>query len=171
MQEKLHTCCFIGHRKIEETPALIQRLTDIIQMLIEEKGVHTFLFGDKSEFNSLCLSVVTAWKETYPHIQRIYVRAAYPWVSDTYKKYLLDSYDDTYYPTAIENSGKAAYVERNRQMLDRSDFCVFYYDESYLPPRRKSSKKDMCTYQPKSGTRLAYLYAEKNGLMIFNVFD
>ena len=44
-------------------------------------------------------------------------------------------------------------------MIDDSDFCVFYYNEAYLPPRRKRSKRDLSTYQPKSGTRLAYEYA------------
>ena len=171
MEDKLHTCCFIGHRTIIETPALIARLRNTIQMLIEEKGVYTFLFGSKSEFNSLCKSVVTELKETYPAIKRIYVRSAYPQISDDYRAYLLESYEDTYFPTAIEKAGKSAYVARNRAMIDAAGFCVVYYDENYLPPCRKAAKKDCRVYQPKSGTQLAYRYAEKNGLMIFNVYE
>ena len=38
-------------------------------------------------------------------------------------------------------------------------FCVFYYNPSYLPPKRKHSKRDISEYQPKSGTRLAWGYA------------
>ena len=171
MEDKLHTCCCIGHRKIEETPALIARLRKTIRMLIEEKGVHTFLFGSKSEFDSLCQSVVTELKQAYPFLRRIYVRSSYPQISDRYRAYLLKSYEDTYFPMAIEKAGKAAYIERNRVMLDASAFCVVYYDENYLPPRRKAAKKDLQDYQPKSGTQLAYRYAEKNGLMIFNVCE
>ncbi len=38
-------------------------------------------------------------------------------------------------------------------------FCVFYYNPSYLPPKRKHSKRDISEYQPKSGTALAFHYA------------
>ena len=31
---KLHTCCFFGHRKIDKTPELIERLTKEIEVLI-----------------------------------------------------------------------------------------------------------------------------------------
>ena len=45
-----------------------------------------------------------------------------------------------------------------------------YYDENYFPPKRKNSKKDLVYYQPKSGTKLAYDYAMKKGLIITNVY-
>ena len=78
-------------------------------------------------------------------------------------------YEDTYFPEKIRGSGKASYVERNREMIDKSNFCVVYYDENYLPPRRKNSRRDLTDYQPKSGTKLAYDYAEKKGLKIINL--
>lgn len=43
-------CCFIGHRKIEKTPELRDKLINTLRMLIAEKGVSKFLFGDKSCF-------------------------------------------------------------------------------------------------------------------------
>ena len=50
-------------------------------------------------------------------------------------------------------------------MIDGSDYCVFYYDENYKPPRRKYSKRSVGDYQPKSGTKVAFDYANqrKNG--------
>ena len=163
---KLHTCCFFGHRKIEVTDELVSRLKEGIEELIIEKRVDTFLFGSKSEFDRLCLSVVTELKKKYPHIRRIYVRAEYPYIDEEYTAYLLKRYDQTYYPDRMIKAGRAAYVERNYEMIDNSSYCIIYYDENYMPPRGKNGKSDLFDYQPKSGTKLAYDYAVKNGLKI-----
>ncbi len=167
---KLHTCCFFGHRKIKETPELVERLEKTIESLITDNGVNTFYFGSKSEFDDLCHKVVTELKEKYPHIERVYVRSAFQHIPDWYEDSLLNHYEGTYYPKQIENSGRASYVERNKEMINKSDFCVVYYDENYLPPRRKNSKRDLVDYQPKSGTKVAYDYAIKKRLIITNVF-
>lgn len=166
---KTYTCCFFGHRKINETPELTERLTKAIENLIITKDVDTFLFGSKSEFDSLCHKIVTGLKQTYPHIKRIYVRAAYADIDDSYTKYLLENYEETYYPEKMRGAGKASYVERNQEMINQSGFCVVYYDENYLPPRRKNSRRDLTDYQPKSGTKVAYDYAVKKGNEIINV--
>ena len=92
-----NTCCFFGHRTINESEELKTKLYDMIEKLIIHENVDTFLFGSKSRFDSLCLEIVTKIKEKYPHIKRIYVRAEYPIISNSYKTYLLEIYDDTYY--------------------------------------------------------------------------
>ena len=56
-------------------------------------------------------------------------------------------------------AGKSSYIQRNYAMINDSDYCVFYYDENYLPEKRKMSKNSISYYQPKSGTKLAYHYA------------
>lgn len=167
--EKEHTCCFFGHRKIEVTDELVNRLKDIVENLITEKKVDTFLFGSMSQFDKLCLQVVMEFKKNYPHIRRIYVRAEFPYIDKDYTSYLLKRYDHTYYPERMINAGKAAYVERNYEMIDNSDYCVIYYDENYKPPRRKNSRLDLFDYQPKSGTAVAYDYAVKKGKSIVNL--
>ena len=70
----------------------------------------------------------------------------------------------------MEKAGKASYVERNQEMINKSDFCVIYYDENYLPPRRKNSRRDLFDYQPKSGTAVVYDYAVKKKKKIINCF-
>ena len=130
---------------------------EIIEKLIVDENVDTFLFGSKSRFNSLCLELVTEIKEKYPHIKRIYVRAEYPDITEQYTNYLLESYEDTYYPGRIIGSGRAAYVERNYEMIDNSRFCVVYYDEANAPTTRKS------------GTKIALDYAVKKGKQIINI--
>ena len=159
---------FFGHRKINETPELTERLESVIESLIKEKAVNIFYFGSKSEFDSLCLKVVTDLKEKYPHIKRIYVRAEFPYIDDSYKKYLLESYEDTYYPEKMINAGRAAYVERNYEMIDNSSYCICYYDENYAPQKRRNSRRDLTDYQPKSGTKLAYDYAVSRRLTVYN---
>ena len=154
-------CCFIGHRKIIQTPELIERLTKEIEALIAEKEVSIFYFGSKSEFDDLCHKVVTDLKEKYPFIKRVYVRAAFQYIPDWYEDGLLEHYEDTYFPEHMSNAGKASYVERNQEMIQKSDFCIVYYDENYAPPRRKKSRRDFFDYQPNSGTKVAYEYAFK----------
>lgn len=155
MYNKNNTCCFIGHRTINKTDELKNDLYKIIENLIINEKVDTFLFGSKSEFNDLCLKTVINLNDRYPYIKKIYVRAEYPYINEDYKNYLLQTYDKTYYPDKILNSGRAAYIERNYEMIDKSKFCVFYYDENYIPKSKKNS-----------GTKLAYDYAIKKKRVI-----
>lgn len=154
---KNNICCYFGHRTINETAELKVKLFEVIEKLIVDEKVDTFLFGSKSRFNNLCLEVVTETKEKYPHIKRVYVRAEYPYISEHYKNYLLENYEDTYYPEKIMNSGKASYVERNYEMIDHSQFCIVYYNEQHTPTTRKS------------GTKIALDYAVKQHKKIIRV--
>lgn len=43
-------------------------------------------------------------------------------------------------------------------MINKSSYCVCYYDESYIPTKRNNS-----------GTKLAYDYAIRKGAHIMNV--
>ena len=165
---KEKTCCFFGHRKINETEELKNKLSEIIENLIANENVDTFLFGSKSQFDDLCHKVVTDLKEKHPHLKRVYVRSAFQYIPDWYEDSLLNHYEDTYFPEHMEKAGKASYVERNQEMIIHSKFCVVYYDENYLPPRRKNSRRDLFDYQPKSGTAVAYDYAVRKKKHIIN---
>ncbi len=154
---RTNTCCFFGNRTINETEQLKSTLYKNIEKLIVDKEVDTFLFGSKSRFNELCVELMREIKQKYPHIKRVYVRAEYPYIDENYKSYLLENYEDTYYPEKIINSGRAVYVERNFEMIDKSHFCVVYYDEQNAPTKRKS------------GTKIALDYASKQGCQIINV--
>ena len=153
-EKRSTTACFFGHRTIDETEDLKRSLTSAIENLITAEGVDTFLFGSKSRFDSLCLELVTALKEKYPHLKRVYVRAEYPEITEDYKAYLLRSYEDTYYPEKLRNAGKAAYVERNRNLIDRSRFCIVYYSETHSPTTRKSGTKLALDYAVKKERRI-----------------
>ena len=163
-----HSVCFIGHRKINDTPELRERLRGILLDLIEN-GTVNFIFGDHSAFDDLCYELVTEFKEKYPVIKRINFRKDYEDADEYTMRFLASGYEESICPCGVGKAGRASYVERNQAMIRESDACVFYYDESYLPPRRKNSRRELCDYQPKSGTALAYGYAEAKGKRIYNV--
>ena len=150
--------CFIGHKRIENGGELISLLRKTIVELIN-KGVTTFLFGSMSEFDRVSWETVTEIKKEHPFIKRVYVRSAYQDIDKSYEKYLLKFYEETYFPSDIENAGKYSYVERNYEMINNSKYCVFYYNENYA----KSIKR-------RSGTQIAYEYAIKKKKAVINLY-
>ena len=163
-------CCFFGHRKIDKTLELKERLLSEIENLITNENVTKFLFGSKSQFDDYCYEIVSELKEKHPHIKRVYVRSAFQHISDWYEDSLLKHYEKTYFPEHMENAGRASYVERNQEMINKSDFCIVYYNENYASPKRKNSRRDLTDYQPRSGTKIAYDYAVKKKKIIINCF-
>lgn len=155
--------CFIGHRKIIKTEKLIYSLRETILALIK-KGFTTFLFGSMSEFDQLSWEIVSDLKKEYPYIKRIYVRSSYPYIDKSYEEYLLQSYEETYFPEKLKNAGKYSYVERNYEMIDTCSYCVFYYDENHIATKNTSIPR-------KSGTKTAYKYALKRNKTIINLYN
>ena len=168
-----NTCCFIGHRKIRNCDKIFGRVERVVKSLIEDRGFDTFLFGSRSEFNDLCYEVVSSLKEQYPQIKRVYVRGEFQYIDDKYKeKYFLKYHEDSYLPNRCSVGSRASYIERNREMIDSSDICVFYYDKSYTPERQVLSHRGkFLKYSSKtSGTKLAFDYAMMKHKEIINVF-
>lgn len=164
-----HTCCFIGHRRINTATFSKTKLEDVLLLLIEE-GITDFIFGDHSQFDEICYETITNIKRKFPEIKRIKFRKDYPEISESVKKYFLEGYEDNICPPGVGNAGRASYTERNKAMIDASDVCVFYYDVDYQPTRRKDSNKSICDYQPKSGTRIAYEFAKSRKKRIINIY-
>lgn len=171
MEQRNSTCCFFGHRKVADEEVVKQKLFEIVENLIVIDKVDTFLFGSKSKFDELCRDVVSELKKKYTFIKRVYVRAEFPFINDDYRAYLLENVEDTYYPDNLHNAGRAVYVKRNCEMIDKSEFCVVYFKDDYAPPRRKNSRRDLFDYQPKSGTGIAFEYATHKKRKIVNVAD
>ena len=182
--EKHKICSFFGHRKIQITKELQEVLFKLLKDLIVNHNVQTFLFGSRSQFDYLCHAAVTNLKQEFPYIQRVnYTCKSEFCVLEVERQKLEQVYSNFYkekvhllgFEKEIEHpkkytAGFAGYVERNQAMINDSDFCVFYYDNAYKPDLRKTSKKSLSCYQPKSGTALAYLYAKKKRKAIINVF-
>ena len=151
--------CFIGHKTIEKSQQVKTLLKETALSLVKN-GAKTFLFGSKGEFNKLSWEVITELKKEYPYIERVYVRSAFKNIEESYKKYLLEFYEKTYYPPKIENAGKYSYVERNYEMIDNSNCCVFYFNQDHVAQLNRNS-----------GTKIAFDYAIKKKKQIINVFN
>ena len=108
-------------------------------------------------------------KKIRPNIKLIYVRAEYPHISENYKDYLLNFYDNTYFPDKILNAGRAAYIERNYHMIDWADICIFYFDKTYSPSSLSGSHATS-NHKNASGTKLAYDYALSKKKTIINLY-
>lgn len=161
-------CCFIGHRKIENSATLIKTITDTIENLILSENVTCFLFGSRSEFDDICYNIVTNLKIKYPYILRIACPCKHEGVNFenekskmenlyhkiTNKQIKFSTFDDALYFAKYKNAGRASYIERNIEMINNSYYCLFYYN-------KKCSLKN-------SGTAIAYKHAEKNKKVIIN---
>ena len=171
--EKHKTCSFFGHRKIDANNNLKQKLKDCIEDLIVKCNTQTFLFGSKSNFNDLCHSIVSELKEKYPNIKRI----CYTCKSESctleserqkcekiYSSVLkrevhLLGFEEEFEHKTKYVAGRASYIERNQAMINDSEFCIFYYNENYVPLAKTNS-----------GTFLAYEYALRKKKNVINLF-
>ena len=151
---------FVGHRKVEKADTLKERIMKAVKALIVEENADTFLFGSKSEFDELCYEVVTELKERYPHIKRVFVRAEYEYISDSYTQYLLTLYEDTFYPEQAHGAGVLSYIKRNQVMIDMCETLVAFCNKNFTPPTKT-----------KSGTKIAVDYARKKGKRVINLFE
>lgn len=179
------TICVVGHRNVELTYENLNKLKEFFETLIVKEEAKTFLFGSKSNFDSICHNVITELKLKYPYIRRkCYCCRSESCVLESEKQYWEKVYSNLYHKNinlySVEEeveyknkwtSSKASYIERNFAMIDASDICVFYYDENYKPSLRKYSKKCIGYYQPTSGTALAYKYAKQKNKIIYNVLN
>jgi len=178
-------CCFIGHRKIKLNDKLICNLKERIEDLIVNHNVLIFLFGSRSEFDSLCHKIVMELKQKYPQIKRIsYTCGSESFILESEKESMEKSFSKIYkqevcfmgFEEECEfkgkySAGKASYVERNQAMINDSDYCIFYYNENYQPPIRKFEEKHCLPVKPKSGTKIALDYAKKKKKIIYNFYD
>ena len=145
------SCCFIGHRKVENKTEIYKLTKLCIESIITaNEDIKYFYFGSRSEFDEICLQIVTELKEIYPNLIRIYVRAEYKYITQIYERNLLQIYDETFYSVKAKNAKKLVYIKRNEEMIDKSNICIFYYNNKNL----------------RSGTRIALNYAKKQNKKI-----
>lgn len=177
--------CFIGHRTVTDAVQIRIRLMETIERLILD-GANTFLFGSRSDFDSLCWEVVTELQAQYPNSKRVSYNVPYESaITSREERQQLEQISSKLVGSAVRlkdyeaavnsqksiNATKDTYIMRNQEMIDNSDVCVFYYNKDYLPPRRKQSKRHVLDYQPQSGTAVAFEYAMRKKKTIINLFD
>ncbi len=166
------TCCFIGHRRVENPTAVFEEVKKVVEALITQKGVRIFHFGSRSAFDDICYAVVTELQKAYPTLVKINYRCKSEYVvqkgererlesvlrESCGRKVVLNEFEGWRMSDRVRNAGRASYVERNQAMIDESDYCVIYYKEEYQPEIGR-----------KSGTKFAYQYIVRKKKNFINV--
>ena len=151
------TCCFTGHREIlaQEEPLIAQRTEVYVRRLIEQ-GVKYFGVGGALGYDTLAARLLfTLRRDEFSHIKIIlvYPFAGYTkhWSPEQKAVYhrLFACYDKTV--CVSQYATKGAYLQRNRHLVDFSQYCIAY-----------------CT-KSTGGTAYTLRYAKSRGLDIKNV--
>lgn len=156
---KYKTCCFSGHRmlpedKIEQIKAVTEKY---VRQMIIENDVRFFCAGGAIGFDMIAAETVLEMKKRYPEINLILVLPH----ADQAKYYSPDNfrrYTDIKMRADREIYISQAYYrgclhERNRFMIDHSDYCIAYLTET------------------SGGTVYTVRYGREKGIKIINTAD
>ena len=156
MEDLRFSCCFTGHRQIpvEHMKALYRELDRVLDILIRS-GVDRFLAGGALGFDTLAALTVLDKKEKYPHIRLelcVPCRGQDSKWSEADKQNYRYIYENADKVTVLnENYTPYCMHQRNRYMVDNSDYCVAYCTES------------------RGGSAYTVEYAQKSGIKVINL--
>ncbi len=150
--------CFTGHRNIKKTAELKKALIKQLVMLFDE-GADVFYAGGAVGWDMLCERVVIELREKYPHIKLHLVlpcpadEQTAKWNESDKREFMelllvadmVELCSDHYYDGCMK--------VRNQRLVDLSDVCVCYYNES----------------NKRSGTGQTVRMAEKKNICIINL--
>ncbi len=121
-------CSFFGHREIDMTNELREKIKAQLIDLIEHRSASVFFFGGFGDFDNLCWRVVTELKQKYIFIKRVFclsdprhLRAHKrpQWLKDEdYEEFIYLDLEFDYWYSRI--------YYRNCEIIERSDFVIFY---------------------------------------------
>lgn len=128
-----YTVSFFGHRHLDNSFLVEQRLESLIRELISTKAYVEFLVGRDGEFDQLVASTVRRCKRAIRDDNSALVLVL-PYETAEFQnneQSFCAYYDEV---EICEASAKAHYRSahqiRNRSMVDRSDLVVFYVDHN-----------------------------------------
>ena len=130
---EIYTVSFFGHRYVDQFTTIENRLEELIIKLLEEHEYVDFLVGRNGDFDQIVSSTIKRVKRDYrddncTHILVLpYNSAEFQNNEDSFSEY----YDEIEIcPESHAAHFKAAIQIRNRNMIDRSDLCVFYVEHN-----------------------------------------
>lgn len=121
-------CSFFGHRYIDISTELENKVKSTILKLITIKNINTFYFGGFGEFDKLCWETTTEIKQSYPFIKRVYCLEDERYLrSNKRPKYLkTEDYEEFIYLSLSYDYWYTRIYYRNCEMIKHSDYTVFY---------------------------------------------
>lgn len=126
---QVYTVSFFGHRRICDPIRIERRLEELIKELLLTKQYVEFLVGRDGDFDLLVASVIRRCKRECRSDNSSlvwvlpYMTADFRDNEESYRAYYdeIEVFSGTHY--------KAAFQQRNRSMIDRSDLAVFYVEK------------------------------------------
>ena len=116
-------CCGFGHRIL--LMDIEKPLREVLERLVEDRGVRVFYTGGMGEFDELFARTVRGMKREYPSLRLVLVM---PYLTERLnmdKAFYEAQYDEIQIPAELEGvHPKAAIGLRNRWMVDRSDIVI-----------------------------------------------
>lgn len=148
------SCSVFGHSKIKITKELENNLKSTFKMLITQENVKYFYFGGFGEFDDLCHSIITELKNEYPEVYRIFCLSdpRHQRLSKRPKWLKDEDYEEITYLDLNFDYWYTRIYYRNCEIIDRSDFVVFYVNHT-----------------EQSGAYKALQYAKRKKKQIINV--
>ena len=150
------TVSFFGHRRLKDFFAVERALEKMVREWLHQKAYIEFLVGRDGDFDQLAASTILRCKRTIRDDNSSliwvmpYLTAEYRNHEESFQNY----YDEIEVCESAEGSHyKAAFQVRNKSMVDRSDFIVFYIDH------------------PSGGAYQTLLYARKQHKPLANLVD
>lgn len=130
---EIYTVSFFGHRYIDRFREVEEYLEELIIKLLQEHEYVDFLVGRNGDFDQIVSSTIKRVKRAFrddncSHILVLpYNSAEFQNNEESFEEY----YDEIEIcPESHAAHFKAAIQTRNRNMIDRSDLCVFYVDHN-----------------------------------------
>lgn len=147
---KNKVCCAFGHRKIFMN--VDEVLQKIIDQLITQMNVSTFLTGGMGKFDDLFSAAIRRKKKEYPHLQLVLILPYHSSKLNKQKDYYETRFDSIIIPEELMGIHyKSAIKMRNRWMIEQSDYVLGY------------------VYRDFGGAHEAMKYAAKQKKILFNI--
>ena len=145
-------CSCFGHRNVEITKELEEKLEKLYVDLIKSRGYNIFYFGGYGKFDELCHKIISKLKSKYQNIKLYLIRPYYENLSQKYTDLLKIGYDDCIYLPLSNNFGKLKIIYRNYAIVDKSDIIIFYIRRM----ENSGAYRTLC-YAKKNNKKLIYV--------------
>lgn len=128
---KTLTVCFFGHRNIDGFRRVSELVEQTIDRFLYENNFVEFLVGRDGDFDQIVSSAIVKAKRDYGTGSFTHTLVL-PYMKADYKNNIA-TFEDYYDEIEICDQSEKAYPKaaiqiRNRFLVDRSDYCVFYVE-------------------------------------------
>lgn len=154
---KIYTVVFFGHRKIKDLCRVEEKLNIIIRRLLYEHTYVDFLIGRNGDFDQIVSSTIRRVKNSVGEANISHILVL-PYETAEFRNNII-SFENYYDEIEIcEESASAHYKSaiqiRNRKMVDRADFIIFFVENG------KGGAYETLNYTKKQGKPLLNIAME-----------